>query len=92
MCYAKLRLMSLKPSYTKSFFVHYSLGLIDRSGSVDFMTDVVQASSSDLMSFAGYKIDVITRAKLMANKTRFIDDNAVTIVCQVRILNFIKPN
>lgn len=82
-CYAKLCLMSLQPSYTKPFFVYYSFGLMDHNGSVDFMTDVVKASTSDLVSFAGSKIDVITREKLMANRTRFIVDDFVTIVCQV---------
>jgi hypothetical protein len=83
-CFAKLRLISMKPTYMKTFPVYYSLGLMTADGAVEHMTEIVKASSSDLIAIFGNEIEVFTRSKLMANKTRFLVNEALTIVCQVR--------
>lgn len=77
---------SAKFGLTSSKFVldySYSFGLMDRSGSVNIMTDIAKASTSNPMNFA--ETEIFTRAKLMANKNRFIVDGVMTIVCQVRL-------
>lgn len=82
-CHAKLRLISISPVYAERFTVFYSLGLISASGEVDIMTDIIKASSSDLIASFGDKVEIFSRGKLMGNKARYIVDDAVTIVCQV---------
>lgn len=86
-CHIKLRLTNMRPSYTKCFPVFYSVGVMNVDGVIDCKTDVIKTSSSELIALFGNEVEIFTKSKLNANKSRFLINDAVTFVCQVRIHN-----
>lgn len=90
MCNAQLTLVSITPAYHKQISVFYRFGLMNADGAIDFLMPVVSASSSDLVLFNHQKHELFTKGWLMANRTRYVNDYVVIIVCEVsvqRVLN-----
>ena len=85
-CYAKLRVYNIDPTYLMSFPVTYYFGILAANGKVENQTESIQASSYDLIPFSEHEIDVISKQKFIAKKNWLSTDDTVTLICQVRIL------
>jgi BTB/POZ domain len=82
-CYAQLRILSTSPAYLKAFPVIYNFGLLNSAGNVDAKTETIEVLSSELVTVTGTQVELFTKSRLLANKSRFLVNDALTVVCQV---------
>lgn len=52
---------------------------------IEFRTETLCGSSSELVLLSGNEVELFTRSQLMVNKARLMNDNEVTVVCQVSL-------